>query len=282
MREIKHKRVFLSYSYIDIDIALRIADILKNRTDLEVIIDYKNVSYEKNIFDEIRYSYETSDFVIILLSKSLISSSTLNFEYTQEFLSNARQRKISLLPVLIEKCNIPSDFLEFEIFNLAIDFEKGFDKLLQRIKTIPEISFEKFEYRIFENLVYDILNSYGFKNIQGQHRFEDKGVDFIAEYFAQNPFGQRSKQTWMIEVKFYAQSRFDIKAITQLVELYKYTSRQEAKLLLITNSLLNSVVIEYLEELQKSSFIDIEIIDGLLLKKLISNKPRILNKYFLK
>ena len=86
----------------------------------------------------------------------------------------------------------------------------------------------------------------------------------------------------MIEAKFYAQSRFDIKAITQLVELYKYTSRQEAKLLLITNSLLNSVVIEYLEELQKSSFIDIEIIDGLLLKKLISNKPRILNKYFLK
>ena len=68
MREIKHKRVFLSYSYIDIDIALRIVDILKNRTDLEVIIDYKNVSYEKNIFDEIRYSYETSDFVIILLS----------------------------------------------------------------------------------------------------------------------------------------------------------------------------------------------------------------------
>lgn len=282
MRETKHKRVFLSYSYSDRDKALRIADILKSRTDLEIIIDYKDVSYEKNIFDEIRYSFESSDFVIILLSKSLFSSSSLNFEYTQEFLSNARQRKISLLPILIEKCDIPSDFLEFEIFNLAVDFERGFDKLLQRIKTIPEISFETFEYRIFENLVYDLLNSYGFKNIQGQHRFEDKGVDFIAEYFAQNPFGQKSKQTWMIEVKFYSQSRFDIRAIKQLVELYKYTNRQEAKLLLITNSLLNSVVIEYLDELKRGSFIDIEVIDGLLLKKLISNKPRILSKYFLK
>lgn len=282
MRETKHKRIFLSYSYSDRDKALRIAEVLRNKTDLEVIIDYKDVSYEKNIFDEIRYSFESSDFVLILLSKSLFSSSSLNFEYTQEFLSNARQRRISLLPVLLEKCDIPSDFLEFEIFNLAIDFEKGFDKLLQRIRTIPEISFEKFEYRIFEDLVYDLLNSYGFKNIQGQHGFADTGVDFIAEYFAQNPFGQKSKQTWMIEVKFYSQSRFDIKAIKQLVDLYKYTNRQEAKLLLITNSLLNSVVVEYLEELKKGSFIDIEVIDGFLLKKLISNKPRILNKYFLK
>lgn len=282
MRDNKQKRIFLSYSYHDREKAFLIAEHLKKNTGLEVIIDYKDISFEKNIFDEIRYLFESSDFVLILLSKSLFSSSKLNFEYTQEFLVNAKQRRISLLPILIEKCDIPSDFLEFEIFNLSSDYARGFEKLLHRIKIIPEISFEQFEYKTFENLTFDLLNAYGFKNIQGQHIFGDNGVDFIAEYFGRNPFGQVSKQTWMIEVKFYSQSRFDIRAIKQLVELYKHTNRQEAKLLLITNSLLNSVVEEYLQELKKGNFIDIEVIDGLLLKKLISNKPRILRKYFLR
>lgn len=281
MRETKNKRIFLSYSYRDRDIALQISTILTKKTGLEVIIDYHNHPFEKDIFDEIRYSFNSSDFVLILLSKSLFSTSSLNFEYKQEFFSNARQRRVFLIPVLIEKCDIPSDFLEFEIFNLANDFEKGIDKLLRKINTIPEISFETLEYRTFEDLVYDLLRSYGFKNIKGQHMFSDTGVDFIAEYFAKNPFGQKSKQTWMIEVKFYSHSRFDIKAIKQLVELYKYSDRQPAKLLLITNSLLNSVIVEYLEELKKISFIDIQVIDGFLLKKLVSDKPRILKKYFL-
>lgn len=282
MKDKKQKRIFLSYSYQDREKALLIADLLKKSTGLEVIIDYKDISYEKNIFDEIRYLFESSDFVLILLSKSLFSSSKLNFEYTQDFLSNARQRRISLLPILLENCDIPSDFLEFEIFNLTKNFDRGIEKLLHRIKVIPEISFEKFDYKSFEELIFDLLRSYGFRNIQSQSIYQDNGVDFIAEYLDRNPFGQLKKQNWMIEVKFYSKSRFDIKTINQLVNLYKHTNRADAKLLLITNSSINSVVEEYLQELKKGSFIDIEVIDGVLLKELISNRPRLLSKYFLK
>lgn len=277
----KKRRVFLSYSNTDREKALQIADQLQS-TGLEVVTDYKDLSYEKNIFDEIRYLFESSDFVLVLLSKSLFQSSFFKFEYTQEFFINAKQRKITLLPVLIEKCDIPSDFLEFEIFNLTKDFDRGFEKLLHRIKTIPEISFEKFDYRTFEKLTHDLLKAYGFINIKAEERFNDKRIDFMAEYLSRNPFRQRTKELWMIEVKFYSESRFDIKAIKQLVELYKYINKQDAKLLLITNSQLNSVVEEYLEELKRSSFIEIEVVDGLLLKKLISNKTSLLNKYFQK
>jgi hypothetical protein len=275
------KRIFLSYSYEDKQKAMLIAHKLQD-TGFEVVTDYKDLSYEKNIFDEIRYLFQSSDFVLVLLSKSLFQSSNFKFEYTQDFFNQTQQRKITLIPILIEKCDIPSDFLEYEIYNLSTDFDKGLDKLLQKIKTIPEVSFENFSHRHFEELIYDLLKAYGFINIEREQRLNDRGIDFMAEHISRNPFGQKRKEVWMIESKFYSQSRFDIKTIKQVVELYKYINKADAKLLLITNSQLNSVVEEYLDDLRRSSFVDIEVVDGLLLKKLIANKKSILNKYFLK
>ena len=203
MTDIIRKKLFLSYSHHDKDKALQIADRLGS-TDLEIITEYKNLSYDNNAFDEIKYLFQASDFVLVLLSKSLFQSSYFKFEYSQDFFINARQRKITLLPVLIEKCDIPSDFLEFEIFNLTTDFEKGIEKLIHRIKTMPEISFEQFNHEAFDNLIYDLLKAYGFKEIKREERHSNRAVDFMAEFFSKNPFGQKRKELWMIEVKFIA------------------------------------------------------------------------------
>lgn len=281
MTDTRRKRIYLSYSYHDKSKAEEIADRLKT-TDLDIVSDYSNLSSDKYMFDEIRYSFHSSDFVLILLSKSLFESSNFKFEYSKDFFYHTRQRKVTIIPVLIEKCDIPSDLLEFEIFNLTNDFEKGFDRLLKRIMAIPEISFDNFSPTQFEELVFDLLKSYGFINIQREQRFNDKGVDFMAEYLSRSPFGQKRKEVWMIETKFYSESRFDIKAIKQIVDLYKYINKEDAKVLLITNSQLTSVVEEYLEDLKRSNYVEIDVIDGLLLKKLIAKRSRLLNKYFLK
>src|SRR5690606_13965126 len=103
-------------------------------------------------------------------------------------------------------------------------------------------------------------------------------VDFMAEYFSSNPFRQKRKELWMIETKFYSESRFDIKTIKQVTDLYKYINKEDAKLLLITNSQINSIVEDYLNDIRRENYLEIEVVDGLLLKKLIANKKRILNK----
>ncbi|WP_433763724.1 TIR domain-containing protein [Flavobacterium ginsenosidimutans] len=274
------KRVFLSYSLRDKDKAMLLANKLKN-TGLEIITEYENISFGENIFDELKYLLQSNDFVIILLSKALFESSYFKYEFTKNFFQETKKRKISIIPVLIEKCNIPTDFLEYEIINLSSGFDKGLDKLLQRIKTIPEVSFERITPLEFEEIIFDLLQSYGFKNIIREDRI-NRGVDFIAEYFSKNPFGQKRKELWMIESKFYSESRFDIRAIKKIVEQYKYINKNDAKLLLVTNSQINSVLEEYLNDVRRVYCLDIEVIDGLLLKKLIANKKRILNKYFLK
>lgn len=281
MEDNKRKRVFISYSYEDRDNAELIADRLKS-AGIDIFIDYKGISVGDKIFDELKYLFQASDFVLILLSKSIFKSPYFHFEYSQDFFRQAQQRKIAVIPILIEKCNIPSDFLEYNILNLTANFDKGIEKLIERIRIIPEISFNKLGYQEFENMVYDLIKSYGFKNIQREQRLYDRGIDFIAEYFSKNPFGQKKKEIWMIETKLYSESRFDIRTIKNITDSYRHINKEDAKLLLITNGQLNSIIKDYLEDFKRNEFLDIEVIDGLLLKQLIANKRGILNKYFLK
>ncbi len=277
----RKNRVFISYSHNDIEMAHRVSDALQ-REQIDVIIDYKDIRNGENIFDQIRYMYETSETVIILLSNSLFSSKYFQFEFPQFFFEEARKRKINIIPILIEKCQVPSDFLEFEIINLTNNFDKGLEKVIHKLKLIPEISFEHFSPYKFEEFTYDFLKAYGFKNIKREQKFDDKGVDFIAETYTKDVFGIPNKEIWMVEVKFYKEERFSINSLNQIISLYNYINKEDAKILLITNSVLTSVAQEYIENIKRENKLEIKVLDGVILKKLTAKRKRLLNKYFLK
>lgn len=275
----KRNRVFISYSHNDREIAHRISDELK-REQIDVFIDYKDISVGENVFNQIRYMYESSETVIILLSKSLFSSDYFQFEFPQYFFEEARKRKVNVIPILVEKCQVPSDFLEFDIVNLTNNFEKGLERIVQKLKIIPEISFEHFFPIEFEEFTYDLLKAYGFKNIQRESRINDQSVDFIAETFTKDVFGIPNKEIWMIEAKFYREERFSINQLNQIINLYNYIDREDAGILLITNSVLTSVAEEYIKNAKRERNLEIKIVDGLLLKKLVAKRKRLINKYF--
>ena len=277
----KKHRVFISYSYNDKQVANRITDRLLNE-GIEVVSGIDKIQAGHSYLEEIKYLYESSEIIIVLLSESLFRNDKFQFEFPRFFFDEARKRKVTIIPALVDKCSIPSDFLEFEIINLTTNFDKGLEKIIQKLKVIPEISFESFQPREFEEFIYDLLKEYGFKNIQIEQITSDRGVDFIGEHFSTNPFGIKKRETWLVEVKYYREVRFSISSIKQLVETYKYIGKEDAKILLITNSLLTSAAEEYLEEVRKYSNIDIDLLDGLTLKKLVSRKKRLLTKYFLR
>ncbi|MNU87707.1 Restriction endonuclease [compost metagenome] len=277
----RRNRVFISYSYNDREIADRISEALQ-REQIDVFIDYKDISIGENVFNQIRYMYESSETVIVLLSNSLFSSDFFQYEFPKYFFEEARKRKINVIPILIEKCQIPSDFLEFEIVNLTNDFNKGLEKVILKLKVIPEISFDQFLPFEFEEFTYDLLKAFRFKNIQREQRFNDYGIDFIAESYTKDVFGIPSKEIWMVEVKFYREERFSINSLRQIIELYQYVNRDDAKILLVTNSVLTSVAEEFIEETKREKNIEIKVLDGAHLKKIVSKRKRLLNKYFLR
>ena len=275
----RRNRVFISYSYNDRDIAHRISDALQ-REQIDVFIDYKDISAGDNVFDQIRYMYESSETVILLLSNSLFSSSYFQYEFPQYFFEEARKRKINVIPVLVDKCQVPSDFLEFEIVNLTNNFDKGLQRVIQKLKIIPEISFDNFSPMEFEDFTFDFLKAYGFKKIQREERINNREVDFIAETYTKDVFGIPNKETWMIETKFYREERFSINMLNQIIGLYQYINREDAGILLITNSVLTSVAEEYIKNAKRERNLEIKVIDGTLLKKLVSKRKRLINKYF--
>lgn len=65
-----------------------------------------------------------------------------------------------------------------------------------------------------------------------------------------------------------------------MIEGYKYIPYNDVKLLLITNSHFTSVVQEFLEKIKEAYVLDVNTIDGLQLKNIISREPEILNNYF--
>lgn len=273
----KKKRVFLSYSFKD---KSRVDQIAKELNDNGIDI-YKDssivagTSWER----EIKYRIETSEIVLIFLSSNFSASSWINNELLAT-LKEFHKRKITVLLVLLEKTNVPSDLLGFEYINLTGNFESGIDKIVKKLKVIPEITFDTFDPLQFENLVADLLKEYNFKNIERSGSTQDSGIDIIAGYESKNPFGTSYLESWIVQVKFYKQDRFSVSTLQQLISNKSKLSYSGATLLLVTNSILTSAAQEFLEDQKKFDRTRIEVIDGVALKLLISKRKRLLDKYF--
>jgi len=272
-----NKRIFLSYNYNDKDqIDSIVHEFQKNSID--VWFEFKDLKSGINWNNEIRYQIESSDTLIVFLSKNFINSKWSQEELAQ-FINESQKRNINIIPVALERVKVPNDLSNYSVLNLY-NSKDALNKLIYKAKTLSEITFDKFSPWDFENFIKDFLKEYGFTNIRHQEHSNDIVFDYKADYKRKSPFGINQIEHWLIEVKFYKKERFSINAIQQLIEYKRNLVPADLKLLLITNTIFTSVVEEYLKDFQKIENTQIEVIDGLLLKKLIVNRKNLLNKYF--
>lgn len=269
-------RVFLSYSFADKETAHLILQELSSE-NIEIVGDY-NFDLGSNVLNKVKYLVETSEIVLLLLSKNYIQSSFADYELHQ-FLNESQKRKITIIPVVIERCKVPQQLLDYNIIHLYNDFKKGIEKIRRQLSAIPQINFSDFTPHSFEKFIHQLLTEYGFINIRQEKCGPDFGVDFIAENFSKNPFGMTRKETWVIEVKFYQSERFSINAIKQLFEYKRSMLPADSKMLLITNSILTSVAEEYLNDIQKIENTQIEVIDGSVLRNLIARRKKLYSNF---
>ncbi len=277
----KKNRIFISYSYSDKAFADRVINALRHK-GVEVHGDLETINAGDFLFERLQYLYESSETVIILLSKSFYESVYSEIE-SDELLHIAQKRKISIISVQIENCKIPDTLMNFPVINIAKNFDRGVENIIEKLKILPEIDFEKFSATEFEKFVHDFLTEYEFKNLSwnssGYYTF---GFELMSTYYNRDPFGQKTPETWLIEIKFYRDDRFSINSIRQLIDLFKSNKKPNMKVLLVTNSILTSVVEEFLNEIKNKDNIPIFVLDGNALKKLAAKKKNLINKYFKK
>ncbi|MAT50051.1 MAG: hypothetical protein CMK32_02575 [Porticoccaceae bacterium] len=270
------KRVFLSYCHADIEVASNIERRLRDDS-IEVLSSF-DLDPGSNIQTNLKYFVESSDIVLLLLSKAYFNS-VYSGKELYEFLDESNKRKVTVIPVAIERCNIPWQLKNLNTINLYSNIDSGIELLKRQINVLTHVSFDDFSAKSFEEFTYLLLREYGFKNIKREFHNSDYGIDFIAEAFTKNPFGSTQKETWIVEVKFYRNERFSINTIQQLFEYKRRILPHDSKMLLITNSILTSVAEEYLSDLQKHENTQIEVIDGIKLKKLIAKRKKLINEF---
>lgn len=277
----KKNRIFISYSYSDKESAIRITEALREK-GVEIFYDSNSMSIGDSLFNSLQYVYESSETVLILLSKNYYESTISKLE-SDEIFKIARKRKISIIPVQIENCKIPDSLLNFEIINISKDFEKGIDRIYDKLKILPEINLDNIGVVEFQNFVYDLLKEYGFKNLTWHFSDHvDFGFDLMGKYLNKDPFGFKTEETWLVEIKYYRAERFSISTINQLIDLYNKNRVPNTKILLITNSILTSVAEDFLKDVRNKEYIPISILDGNTIKKLVLKRKKLINKYFSK
>lgn len=264
--------IFLSYSYNDKDIADKVREHL-NIDNTETIVGYNTTIVNNNIFNELRYNIQKSDNIIVFLSKNFFESKYSMLELS-EAINEFKMRKINIIPLIIEKCSIPTEILEFGVIDFTKSFDKGMTKIKDRLNIHQKINLENIEFKTFENIVEIFLKEYGFNVIQTNQNF-DRGVDFVCEFLAKDPFGNKTKETWLVESKYYKNERLSINNIHKLYNYMKTAFPDNSKLLMITNSILNSAAMEYLEKIKKDTLTDIIVIDGPTFERLIYKRKRL-------
>lgn len=120
-------QIFVSYAREDKDFATRLVDDL---SDYDVIIwqDIRNIPHGANWDLEVQKGLDTSDVMLVLLSKASSASQNVADEWSYFIDKNKL-----ILPVLIEPCEVPFRLSRRQRVDLTIDYRLGFQQLIKAL-----------------------------------------------------------------------------------------------------------------------------------------------------
>ena len=270
-------KIFISYSRQDIEVANIILDRLHqaNFKPLNTPIESNSID---SIKTTIRNQIYSSDYFIILISQSALKSEWVKFEMEQVVSKEWSQREIIVLPIKIEPCNMPEYLKEFQWLDMSKNFELGMKKMIVQLEMALKFDLRKLNENNFENLIFDLLKAYGFKE-RKMHLFRDEWeYDLIAHFPRKDPFGRIENETWIIEIK-------SEKYKTELRSLHNFIAslvmfKEPARGLFITSGQLTSDAKAWLDREINMKKVAISVLEGTDIKRLLLKKNKLVTKYF--
>lgn len=126
--------IFLSHSWKDKFFARKLAEELEE-VGIKVWIDEAELKVGDSLIHKISEAIEKTDYIVAILSHSSVSSSWVQKELALAMTKEIAGKKVTVLPILIEKCEIP-DFLKDKVyadFTDPLNFEAPFLRLLRAV-----------------------------------------------------------------------------------------------------------------------------------------------------
>lgn len=146
-------KIFISYSTKDKVVANKLySDLIE--LGHSPWLDEWNINVGECIPSKIQEGLNDSDYVVLLLSKRSVDSSWVDKEWKAKYWEEVGCGKSILLPVLIEKCNIPSLLKTKKYADFSKSYELGLAKLAtsimpvisendENVSIVPDLKYEK-------------------------------------------------------------------------------------------------------------------------------------------
>jgi len=120
--------IFISYSHENKGFVDKLAMQLVNR-NVNVWVDRWELSIGDSIVDKVQEAVEGASALLVILSKASITSEWCKRELSSGFLRELEEKRVVVMPVLLEDCDIPL----FARGKLYADFRDSFDNGLRTV-----------------------------------------------------------------------------------------------------------------------------------------------------
>lgn len=134
MAEPRRLKVFLSHSSSDKALARRLARDLQS-AQVDVWLDQWQIGVGESFEQRIAQGLASTDFVIVLLTRQAVASEWVNREWREMVEREASTRRIAVLPVRAETCDLPDFLAQRSPTDIAgSSYVPGFRQLLHLLR----------------------------------------------------------------------------------------------------------------------------------------------------
>ncbi len=133
--------IFISHSSKDKAFVRRVAVDLR-RLGHSVWLDEWQIGLGDSIVSKLQHGIEVADFLILVLSAHSVASSWVEHEWQAKYWDEVKERRIRILPVLLNDCKIPYLLRgkKYADFRGDDKYVTGFAELSQRVHSIQDKS----------------------------------------------------------------------------------------------------------------------------------------------
>lgn len=129
-------KISISYSHQDKKWASLIEERLQS-VGHEVSIDSWNFKVGDNLLKKIEESLSSADAIVFLISKNSLASKSVMHEFSAIAFGELSKKRQRIIPILIDKSQVPTYLSNYVYLDLAADVEVGLEKLVNSLASEP-------------------------------------------------------------------------------------------------------------------------------------------------
>ncbi|MHC4404420.1 MAG: toll/interleukin-1 receptor domain-containing protein [Planctomycetota bacterium] len=130
--------IFISHSSRDKGFVRRLAKTLIEYRH-QPWLDEWEIKVGESITSRIQEGLSSADFVAVVLTAHSVESKWVDREWKAKYWDEVNQDQVTVLPLLVEDCQIPALLTDKKYADFQIDFDRGLLELLGALDPVAEI-----------------------------------------------------------------------------------------------------------------------------------------------